>query len=217
MLLTITDAAPEFEAEFNRWYDREHLIDRVGTPGFLSARRYLASEGKRKYLAVYETENIAVFDSAAYKHKLTHQSDWSKHILKQFRNPHRAVARIGASQAFGVGGVASVAMLAAASDRTDALRQKVADKVIPILLAQPDVVAVHLLESDPRLSQPVPEYPRDSEALAAPDAWFLLTEASDPTSLIGADFRRTMAALGVQLEMLGVCRLIMGVSLSDLN
>jgi hypothetical protein len=218
VLLIITDAAPEFEAEFNKWYDREHLIDRVGTPGFLSARRYLANEGKRKYLAVYETEDIAVFNSAAYKHKLANQSDWSKRILKQFRNPHRAVARIGASQAFGVGGVASVAMLAVVpSGRTDELRQKVAETVTPRLLAQPSAVAMHLLESDPRLSQPVAEYPRDSEALAAPDAWFLLTEASDAASVTGAEFRRTTAAVDIQLEMLGVYRLMMEVSLSDLN
>lgn len=63
VLLVITDAAPEFEAEFNEWYDREHLKDRVATAGFLSARRYVASDAVRKYLAVYETESIAVFES----------------------------------------------------------------------------------------------------------------------------------------------------------
>lgn len=119
VLLVITDAAPEFEAEFNEWYDREHLKDRVATTGFLSARRYVASEAVRKYLAVYETESIAVFESPAYKQKLAEQTDWSKRILKQFRNPHRAVTRFGASQGFCVGGVASIAILAGGPAQTD--------------------------------------------------------------------------------------------------
>jgi hypothetical protein len=176
VLLIITNAAPEFEAEFNEWYDREHLKDRVGTPGFLSARRYTASEGRWKYLAVYETDAIAVFDSAVYKQKLANQTDWSKRILKQFRSPHRAIARIGASQGFGVGGVTSIAKLVgAASDRTDGLRKKVAETVIP------------------------------------------LTEASDEASLVCADPGRTAAALDIQLQMLGVFRLMMEVSRPDLN
>jgi hypothetical protein len=218
VLLIITDAAPEFEAEFNEWYDREHLKDRVGTPGFLSARRYTAAEGKPKYLAVYETETMAVFDSAAYKHKLANQTDWSKRILKQFRNPHRAIARIRASQGFGVGGVASVARLVgSAPDRTDNLRKKLAESVIPQLAGRRGIVAAHLLESDPRLSQPVPEYPRDSEVLAAPDDWFLLTEASDAADLAIADPSRAAAAQGIQFQMLGVFRLMMEVSRADLT
>lgn len=218
LLLILSDAAPEFEAEFNEWYDREHLQDRVGTPGFLSARRYIASEGSRKYLAVYETESLAVFDSAVYKQKLANQTDWSKRILKQFRNPHRAVARIGASQGTAVGGVASVTKLGEpAIDRQGELRWKLAESVIPKLISRQGIVAVHLLESDPRLSQPVAEYPRDSEALAAPGAWFLLTEATDITSLASADADRTLAALEIPTQLLGAYRMMMEVSRADLG
>ena len=35
MLLTSMDIDPEHEADFNRWYDREHLIERVAIDGFL--------------------------------------------------------------------------------------------------------------------------------------------------------------------------------------
>jgi hypothetical protein len=218
VLLVITDAAPEFEAEFNEWYDREHLKDRVATAGFLSARRYVASEAVRKYLAVYETESIAVFESPAYKQKLAEQTDWSKRILKQFRNPHRAVARIGASQGFCVGGVASIAILAGGpATGADGLRTKVANALIPRLMVRPGILAAHLLESDPDLSQPVPEYPRDSEPAAAPDDWFLLFEASDEASLARVDLGQTAAALNVQLRILGVYRFMTQVSRSDLK
>ena len=35
MLLTSMNIDPVHEAEFNRWYDREHLEERVAMPGFL--------------------------------------------------------------------------------------------------------------------------------------------------------------------------------------
>jgi hypothetical protein len=42
MLLTSMDIDPSDEADFNRWYDREHLEERVAIAGFLEARRYVA-------------------------------------------------------------------------------------------------------------------------------------------------------------------------------
>ena len=40
MLLTSMDIDSLHEAEFNRWYDREHLEERVAIEGFEEARRY---------------------------------------------------------------------------------------------------------------------------------------------------------------------------------
>ena len=39
------------EAEFNRWYDREHLEERVAIDGFLEARRYVAHDGNQRSLS----------------------------------------------------------------------------------------------------------------------------------------------------------------------
>ena len=52
-----TDAARE--TEFNEWYDKTHLPDVLETPGFIRAARYentTPSEGKAKFLAIYEIE-----------------------------------------------------------------------------------------------------------------------------------------------------------------
>jgi hypothetical protein len=139
-------------------------------------------------------------------------------MLKQFRNPHRAVARIGASQGFCIGGVARIAILAdGPAAGADGLRTKVANALIPRLMVRPGILAAHLLESDPGLSQPVPEYPRDSEPAAATDDWFLLFEASDEASLARADLTQTAAALNIQLRILGVYRFMTQVSQSDLK
>ena len=57
MLLTSMDIDASDEAEFNRWYDREHLEERVAIEGFLEARRYVVDEGSPKYLCLYSTEH----------------------------------------------------------------------------------------------------------------------------------------------------------------
>jgi len=71
MLLTSMDVDAEHEADFNRWYDREHLEERVAIEGFIEARRYVAVEGSMpKYLSPYSTETFDVLDSPAYRKAL---------------------------------------------------------------------------------------------------------------------------------------------------
>ena len=98
MLLTSMDIDPSDEAEFNRWYDREHLEERVAIAGFLEARRYVAHDGKPKYLCLYSTETFEVLDSPAYRTALANQTDWSKANIARFKNMIRAVARITISR-----------------------------------------------------------------------------------------------------------------------
>ena len=42
MLITAMDADPAEEEDFSKWYDREHIIERMAIAGFLEARRYIA-------------------------------------------------------------------------------------------------------------------------------------------------------------------------------
>src|SRR5712671_1317382 len=93
MLLTSMDIDASDEAEFNRWYDREHLLERVAIEGFLEARRYVAHEASPKYLSLYSTESFDVLDSLAYRAALASQTDWSKANIAHFKNMIRAVAR----------------------------------------------------------------------------------------------------------------------------
>jgi hypothetical protein len=55
-----------WEEDFNDWYDREHIPQRMRVPGFISAQRYRGA-GKRHYLAVYEMESLAVLRTPAYQ------------------------------------------------------------------------------------------------------------------------------------------------------
>lgn len=54
MLITFTEVAAADEQDFNEWYNREHIDERVNLPGFRRARRYVAVKGDPKYFATYE-------------------------------------------------------------------------------------------------------------------------------------------------------------------
>ena len=78
LLMVWADVPPDKEEEFNRWYNEEHLAERLAVPGFLSAARYEAVKGSPKHLACYELESPAVLESAAYKHVQTNPTPWTR-------------------------------------------------------------------------------------------------------------------------------------------
>jgi hypothetical protein len=78
LLMVWADVPADKEAEFNRWYNEEHLAERLAIPGFLSGARYEAVKGGPKHLAVYELENAAVMDSPAYKKVQANPTPWTQ-------------------------------------------------------------------------------------------------------------------------------------------
>lgn len=92
LLLVMMDIDPEHEAEFNRWYDEEHVPERMAIPGFLSARRYRAIEGEPKYLALYELEDPSVLESETYRYWYGEgRTEWTRRILGMTSNYLRNV------------------------------------------------------------------------------------------------------------------------------
>jgi antibiotic biosynthesis monooxygenase (ABM) superfamily enzyme len=70
MLLVVhTSVDPAHEAEFNAWYDEDHVPALVRQPGFVRARRYVCVEGQDQnpmYLAIYEFEREENRKTAEY-------------------------------------------------------------------------------------------------------------------------------------------------------
>ncbi|HET8577578.1 MAG TPA: hypothetical protein VFO18_10795 [Methylomirabilota bacterium] len=66
LLMLWTDVDPQHEAEFNRWYNEEHIKHLLEIPGFLSGGRYVALKGGPKYLAMYELEDHNVLRTSAF-------------------------------------------------------------------------------------------------------------------------------------------------------
>jgi len=92
LLLFMTDVDPKLEDEFNRWYEDEHLAERMAIPGFITARRFQALEGSPKYLALYELESPDVLQSAPYRHFVgAGKTAWTKRMESIFINGRRNV------------------------------------------------------------------------------------------------------------------------------
>jgi hypothetical protein len=80
LLMVWCDVPADKEPEFNRWYNEEHIAERLSVPGFLSAARYEAVKGGPKHLAVYELESADVMQSAAYKKVSQNPTPWTQKI-----------------------------------------------------------------------------------------------------------------------------------------
>ena len=78
LLMVYCDVPADKEPDFNRWYNEEHLAERLSVPGFLSAARYEAVKGGPKHLAVYELESADVMKSDAYKKVSGNPTPWTK-------------------------------------------------------------------------------------------------------------------------------------------
>src|SRR5262245_1225369 len=90
MLITVMEADPAEEGDFNKWYDREHIVERVAIAGFLEARRYVAALASPKYLNLYSTEKLETLDSPAYRDKLQNATRWTRHHSSKFRKDRKS-------------------------------------------------------------------------------------------------------------------------------
>ena len=73
-----------YEAEFNDWYDCEHIPLRMRVPGFHSAQRYVAP-GTRHYLAIYEMDSASVLQSPPYQEVKNNPSERTRWMLRTVR------------------------------------------------------------------------------------------------------------------------------------
>jgi hypothetical protein len=177
MLLTSMDVDAAHEPDFNRWYDREHLEERVAIPGFVEARRYVAIEGSPKYLSLYSTETFEVLDSPAYRTALANQTAWSKQSIARFKNMIRGVARITISHGRGRGAVLGIVRIRPANGGHDKLRDALRNELDP--QSADGIISMHVLENDPVLSKPLTDNASDSDPGAGD--WFVLIDATDVT------------------------------------
>jgi hypothetical protein len=214
MLLTSMNIDPAHEAEFNRWYDREHLEERVAINGFLEARRYVAHDGNPKYLSLYSTDTFEVLDSPAYRTALANQTAWSKANIARFQNMIRAVARITVSRGTGRGAALGIVRLRPPAGGEEKLRAALAEQLDPIKLD--GIISLHLIESDPALSKPITDDPSAPNPGAGD--WFVLIDATDVGAVPAAMLRFSgNTALKPLIVSSGIYRLMWDLAKSDIG
>jgi len=150
MLFVAADVAATDDADFNDWYDHEHVEERARIPGFLSAARYESIEGGKRYLGMYRTESLDAFTTPAYQAAFGRQTPWSVTNLGRMVGPMRRVCAVTPLAGQGSGSRACVLTLAA--DATAASLQE----TVRAVSALPGFVRAYLLTPDATLSTPLP-------------------------------------------------------------
>ena len=215
MLLTSMDIDASHEAEFNRWYDREHLEERVAIDGFLEARRYVAEEGSMpKYLSLYSTETFEVLDSPAYRTALANQTDWSKANIGRFKNMIRVVARITISRGKGRGAWLGVLRLRPVRGKEDELRVRLRDVLDP--QGVDGIISMHLIESDPQLSRPLTENASVSDAGASDWFWLIDHTDANPPKFLVPRIKKCEPLIGAMVST-GSYRLLWDIAKTDIS
>ncbi|MEH2471355.1 hypothetical protein V1281_007456 [Nitrobacteraceae bacterium AZCC 2161] len=215
MLMTSMDIDAAHEREFNQWYDREHLAERVAIDGFLEARRYVAVEASPKYLGLYSTKTFEVLDSPAYRTALANQTAWSKSNIGRFQNMLRSVARITISRGQGRGAALGLVRIRPPVDGADALRGGIEAQLDPGMLH--GIISMHLMESDPRLSKPLTDDPAAPNP-AARD-WYVMIDGTDVDAVAATmkgRFDAPISATSATLISSGTYRLMWDLAKSDL-
>ena len=144
--------APAAEQDFVAWHVTEHIPERVGLPGFLRGRRYVATSGRPKYFNFYETDAVEALTSPAYLARLDDPTPWTRRVVAQFQETSRTICRVEATMGCGEGGwieTIRVRSAAAKHDLPGSLdRRRLAD-----IVASPGIVGLHVLQGRPSQSR----------------------------------------------------------------
>jgi len=146
------DIAPEMREDFFEWHPREHMVERLGIPGFLRGRRCSAVQADVEFLTLYELSSIDVLTSDIYRERLTHPTPWSSKTLPAFRNNVRGACRIHFTEGYAMGGVVHTVRFRAAAGQETAMVTALERDVLPGLVDRPRITGVHLAENDVALT-----------------------------------------------------------------
>jgi hypothetical protein len=140
---------PQWEAEFNDWYDHEHIPARMAAPGFTGAQRYHSVEGPA-YLAIYDMESAQALATPEYQVIKGNPSERSRRMLNGVHDFTRYIGEEVGSWPGGNAGNAAAAgapfvyavFFTVPAGRADEFDRWYEEDHIPALLTCPDWLAV---------------------------------------------------------------------------
>jgi hypothetical protein len=168
-----SDIAAADETDYVHWLTREHVAERLGIPGFLSARVFRTRITEPRYLILYSLTDQRVLSSAAYIDRLNNPSAWTRRIMPILSNFKRGGGTVKFRDGWGCGGI--VAPLVDP--------ELVNHDMMGTLAACDRIAAVSLLESDCAATN----IATNEKSLRSADMTFeriLLVEATSTKALI---------------------------------
>lgn len=196
--------SPGGDDEFLSWHVSEHIPERVGIPGFLRGRRYVASNGSPRYFNFYETETPEVLRSPVYRERLNHPTPWTTKVITTFVDTSRTICRIVHTQGIGEGGWMQTIRFSFPRTREACIAALI--DVLKALPSRSPLVGAHLLEGAHSEVKPS----RELQLRGRPDGQIdgvILVEAANQATLDalnrGALSKTALAATGAGILLRG--------------
>jgi len=186
MLVVFNEVKPRDERDFNEWYNREHIDERVNLPGFHRARRYVAVRATPKYLATYECNGVSDLAAPGYLALLANQTPWSQAVMARFTHFNRMTLRMQIDQTHGVGGAITAARFVPDPARRRELLEWLRGTALPRAIKRPGMLGAAAGENDLEIANaPMQEksmdHPRADEV-----EWVVLLEGAEAAATSAA-------------------------------
>ncbi len=146
------DIAPEGRDEFYAWHGWEHMPERVGIPGFLRGRRYVAIEADLEFFNLYEALSVETLKSQDYTARVNAPTPWTLSAVRHFRAVARSICRVALSTGPAQGGLIATLRYDVPEGRDREHREALTRRFVPDLLDRPGVAGVHWLVADAEAS-----------------------------------------------------------------
>jgi len=150
ILAVWSDVDAAGEEDYNAWYEREHLFERLDVPGFHWGYHYVTVSGSPKYFTYFVTDNAAVMASRAYLAQANQPSPWTRRVLPYFRQTNRTACNVVRRIGRGFGAACLTIRLAALTGREDELIAWLSATQLPALVEQPGLIGAQLWRADRR-------------------------------------------------------------------
>ncbi|MEI7874650.1 MAG: hypothetical protein WCK95_21160 [Alphaproteobacteria bacterium] len=215
MLIVFSEVKARDERDFNEWYNREHIDERINLPGFHRARRYVAVRGSPKYLATYECDSVGDLATPGYLQLLASQTPWTQAVMAKFTQFRRLTLRTQVDLTHGVGGVVACVRFVPDPRERKPLVAWLQETVLPRIIARPGLLGAFAAETDLEVTNA----PLQAKSMDHPKAdeaeWVVMLEGADAAS-VGAAARAhfklaTLKPFGViAAPTVGTYRLLFG-------
>lgn len=205
LLTTWMDIPPEYEEEFNHWYNTEHIRERIDIPGFLNGRRYRSLEGGPKYFALYGLEEPDVVYRATYTQVRNNPTPWMCKIVGLFenfvRNVYEGMSSYGESSRQGAPYVLTV-RVGISPDREEEFNTWYDEDHVPALLNVEGVRGARRYRAVEGVPKYLAVYELDNPELLQSEAWSKARDYGRSLSILPhlRDLQRNVGELIFQLN-----------------
>ncbi|MGH8799804.1 MAG: hypothetical protein ACREX7_06145 [Casimicrobiaceae bacterium] len=180
------DLVPDATDDFYQWHNREHMPERVGIPGFLRGRRYIAVAGAPAYFNLYEATTAEVLGGDDYLERLNAPTAWTRRLVPSFRRISRSICRVAYSEGVGQGGFMLTQRFDVAAAERARTIEALRARLLPPLEAHKGIAGVHLCLADEAISRiETAEKRARTDATAIP-GWIVLIEGTSEADVRGA-------------------------------